>query len=230
MELILNLWLWPLDVDDVQIQAFARHLSADEIWRADAFVFEKDRRRFISGRGRLREILAAETGQAPENLRFDYDAGGKPHLGTGPVFNLSHSGGWAALVISPGPKIGLDIEAHRPVEKAVAEHFFSDSEQRALRELSEDVWLAGFFRCWTRKEAYLKACGTGLWCPLNSFDVTLGTGTDIRITRIDHPDRWTILHLDLGPDVTGAIAVQTADAIRVVYHGHEPPLIVAPSD
>ncbi len=232
MELTLDLWLWQLDVDDAEIQAFERHLSTDEISRGASFVFEKDRRRFIAGRGRLREIMGLETGQAPEKLRLEYDTGGKPYLSNGPAFNLSHSGGWAALVISPGPSIGVDIEAHRPVEKSVADHFFSPNEQTALHNLSDDAWLAAFFRCWTRKEAYLKACGTGLWSPLSSFDVTLDSDTDTRISRIahatDHPDLWTLLHLNLGPDFTGAIAVRAAVATRIVYHGHHPPLSVQP--
>lgn len=231
MEHSVDLWLWPLDTDIERFRALSLHLSADEADRAAAFVFERDRKRYIVGRGRMREILGALLDRPPQSLCFEYDAQGKPRLETGPPFNLSHSAGWAALAISPGPPIGVDIEAYRPIEKNVAEHFFSPKELEALHALPPQEWRAGFFRCWTRKEAYLKACGIGLWRPLDSFDVTLGSDDKPRITRIDDstddPAAWTLAHLDLGPDFVGAIAMQSAKPVRVVYRDHRPPLKLA---
>ncbi len=228
MTVLTDLWLWPLDIDETQYQALSRHLGADETGRAASFVFERDRRRFVAGRGRMRELLGALMGQRPGDLRFQYDERGKPRLPAGPPFNLSHSAGWAALAVSPGPAIGIDIEAHRAIERNVAEHFFSRHEVSALRALPAREWQAGFFRCWTRKEAYLKALGTGLWCPLDSFDVTLGPAEAPRILRIDagadRPGDWTLTHLDLGPGFVGAIALRAAAPVRVVYRDHRPPL------
>lgn len=232
MEIPVDLWLWPLDVDDARFHALSRHLSEDEASRAAAFVYERDRRRFVVGRGRLREILAITTGQSPGDVQFQYDALGKPGLASGPPFNLSHSAGWAALAISPGPAVGVDIEALRPIDRAVAERFFSPQEVAALSRLGTQEWPGGFFRCWTRKEAFLKACGTGLWQRLDSFDVTLGPDEEARVTRIDDgagvdvgpPEAWALAHLELGHGFAGAIALRTSGTIRVNYRDWKPPL------
>ena len=195
-------------------------------------MFERDRARFVAGRGRMREVMGEVMARSPASLRFVYDGQGKPGLEGGPAFNLSHSGGWAALAVSPGPAVGVDIERHRPIEHAVAERFFSPPERAALDGLSAHDWTAAFFRCWTRKEAFLKACGTGLWRRLDSFDVTLAQDEAARITRIDPEagsdaglvEEWTLAHLDLGPGFVGAIALRAPGTVRVIYRDCHPPL------
>jgi len=202
-----------------EADALAPHLSPDEAARAARFVFERDRIAYRIGRGRLREILGAHTGEAPEALRFTYGDHGKPALPGGPEFNLSHSGGLACLAISDRV-LGVDIEAHREIEEGVAERFFSPAEYAALSALPASGWTDGFFRCWTRKEAVVKAMGDGLSIPLDRFDVTLGPGEPPRMTRLD-PEHgaaagWRLAHLDLGPGMTGALAMETGgEALRI---------------
>ncbi|MBM2294814.1 4'-phosphopantetheinyl transferase superfamily protein [Sulfitobacter pseudonitzschiae] len=203
----VDLWLWSLEADT---QADRALLSPDERARADRFVKARDAALYIAGRSRLRRILAAETGRAPADLRFDYGAQGKPSLQNGPAFNLSHAGGMAALAVCETGVPGIDIEKIRPVEKEVATRFFSASENAALASLAPDEWLNGFYRCWTRKEAVIKAVGQGLSMPLDSFDVTLAPDVPAALTRIagGMAKDWHLTALDAGPGFMAALAMQ----------------------
>jgi len=209
----IDLWLWSLDQPG-QLPL----LSDDEKARAARFVRDRDRARYVAGRARLRKVLAGYAGIPPEALLFSYGAQDKPSLPGGPVFNLSHSDGWAALVVAPHPsdrelQLGVDIEAERPVEDGVAARFFSAREYASLSTLPAKNRMAGFFRCWTRKEAVIKAAGTGLSTPLDSFDVTLSPGDDARIERtsgdLEPAATWSLVHLDLAPRFVGAVAAVT---------------------
>lgn len=216
MTLDIDLWLWSLDQPGL-VPALSRLLSADEHARAVRFVRPGDTKHFVVGRGKMREILARYTGTPAETLSFSYGPQNKPDLPEGPAFNLSHSDGWAALVVAPGVAgtvpIGVDIEAERAVGDGVAARFFSASEYAALCALPARDWSSGFYRCWTRKEAVIKAAGSGLSTPLDSFDVTLTPGDPARITRVSGDlapvGTWSLCHLDLGPRFVGAIAAVT---------------------
>ena len=153
-----------------------RLLSDDEQAKADRFRFDRDRRRAIVRRAALRAIVAAYVNASPEELKFAYGAQGKPGLadpfsGSGIQFNVSFSGELAlcALALSP---LGIDLEACRHVENAalVAKHFFT-AQEIDVQNAAEDPNQV-FLRHWTRKEALIKATGSGLSVPLNSFDVS----------------------------------------------------------
>lgn len=175
--------------------------------RADRFVAEKHGQAYRAGRARLREILGGYLDQPPEALAFEYNAHGKPSLPDGPAFNLSHSGGWAALAVTDQP-IGVDIEAIRPVEAAVAKRFFTPVEQAALAAAGR--WDLAFFQIWTRKEAFVKACGPGLSMPLSDFDVSLEAP---RLTRLEggRAEEWIFHLFTAAPEIPGALVVQAKD-------------------
>lgn len=216
MGIEIDLWLWPLDMPPAREAELAALLSDDEEGRARAFVRPGHGRAFRVARGRMRQILAGYTGADPARFGFAYNPQGRPWLPGGPVFNLSHAGGWAALAVSARVPLGVDIEAYCEMEPAVAERFFSPTENAELAALPPAQWQAGFFRCWTRKEALVKACGMGLSMPLDSFDVSLTPGAVARVTRFDRPGQaardWRLIHLDLGPGMVGAIAVKAKGA------------------
>lgn len=213
----IDLYLWPLRGDEAAPSGAV--LSVEEEARAARFVQPRHAAEFRAARSGLRRVLGDCTGQRPDRLRFHYGPQGKPALDGGPAFNLSHSGGWAALCVGPaGAELGLDIEAHRPVEPAVAERFFAPAEIAALAGLQGTAWVQGFFRLWTRKEALIKALGSGLSCPLDSFDMT--AGAEPRLTRLEggRPEEWTMIDLAPGPAMAGALAVRAhgaAVAIRL---------------
>ena len=219
----VHVWSAPLDVSPSLLDRLATSLSADERARADRFRFERLRARYLAGRGVLRMLLARYVHRPAASLRFEYGAQGKPSLAISdaagvPRFNLAHAGGLALIAISSAREVGVDVEELRAMPDAmpVAERHFSAAERRTLRSLPDDARDASFFRCWTRKEAYIKAIGEGMSCPLDSFDVTLAPDEPARIVEIrgaaGEAGRWTLIHLSPAPGWIGAVAVRTPSA------------------
>lgn len=219
MTIRIDLWTWRLDQPAGTVATLARLLDAEETHRAAAFLRPGDGDRFTVGRGRLREILGHYVSTPPQTLRFGETGRKKPILPGGPAFNLSHSDGIAALAVAPDHSdlpLGIDIEAHRPIEPGLPGHVFSAAECQELSGLSGDAWRAGFFNAWTRKEAVIKAMGQGLLADLKGFDVTLAPGAPPRLTRSSPPlppvADWTLAALDIGPGFAGALAAVTGGA------------------
>jgi 4'-phosphopantetheinyl transferase len=180
-----------LERDIEEIRALRRLLSDTEQRRADGFVFDRDRNRFIVARARLREMLATRLGVRPESVELTYGVHGKPALarryaGSDLRFNVSHSDDVAVYAFSSGREIGVDIEAVRPIPDAddIAAQFFSLRENEAYLALDPTDKPLGFFCCWTRKEAFIKAIGDGLYHPLDSFDVSLAPDEPAKILRV----------------------------------------------
>jgi 4'-phosphopantetheinyl transferase len=215
----VELWVWPLDVGADERGRFYAMLSDDEVARAERFVFERDRHRYVTARGRMREILARLLGARPTDLRFAYSSHGKPSLPTEVHFNLSHSDALAALGVSRTHELGVDVEHVRPLKEDIAERFFSRAEVAALRAMPEHAQLDAFYRCWTRKEAVVKAIGEGLSRPLDSFDVTLDADA-ARLSRMEGesggPSAWQLAHFAPAPGFHGAIACRTGGGRLVV--------------
>lgn len=222
----LHLWLARLDLPDLPVGVLYQTLSPDEQERARRFRFGEDRRRFVVGRGVLRTILGSYTGAPPAQLRFAYSPAGKPRFApeTGQPaaslsFNLSHSGELALYAICLDRRVGVDIEQFRPqvAEDPIAERFFSPQEVDALRSLPPDEQAPAFFRCWTRKEAYVKACGEGLAIPLNRFVVTLRHGEPA--TLLDAGDEneqathWFLHSVDIAPGYEAAVAADSKPSL-----------------
>ncbi len=138
---------------------------------AHRLVRDVSRVRYVASHVGLRTRLAACTGERPEALRFAAGPQGKPSLvGGGLSFNLAHSGDWAALAVSTGGELGVDLEVFRQVRdaRAIARRYFAPSEHAAIEADEPDT---PFLRVWTRKEAVVKLIGTGLLQPLTSFAV-----------------------------------------------------------
>ena len=177
-------------------------LSPDERRRAARFHFERDRRRFAAARGILRAILGRYLGLDPSALGFAYGHHGKPALASpsaGPRFNVSHSGGLALLAFAAEHEVGVDVEQERPVPEmdSIRERNFSARENAELGVLPEAERGRAFFRCWTRKEAFIKAIGDGLSYPLDAFDVTVAPGEPARLLRVGgDPDAARRFHLE----------------------------------
>ena len=211
----VDVWLARLDPPAESIGRLWRTLSADECARADRFYLPRDRSRFVAARWTLREILSYYLEEAPDALGFSYNAYGKPALvgAAGLCFNLSHSHDLAVYAVARGREVGVDVEQVRAelATQEIAEHFFSPGEIVALRALPAEQRVAGFFNCWTRKEAYIKARGMGLSLALDRFDVSLAPGASAALLAVrDEPDeagRWTLCAIDPDPGYVAALAV-----------------------
>jgi 4'-phosphopantetheinyl transferase len=174
----IDVWRVRLD-ETVNSETETTILSPDEIDRANRFHFERDRNRFSRCRSALRQLIASYLSIASADIRFDYLASGKPQLAgdqnpRGLQFNVSHSAEMALIAVGSEHRIGIDIERIRTdVDTiALAARCFSQRERDGLRELPLPLRTSGFYACWTRKEAFLKATGDGLSFPLENFSVT----------------------------------------------------------
>jgi len=205
-------------VEDRNRAAFAL-LCAAERQRAGRFAFERDRRRYIAARAHLRRLLGERLGEAPEAIEFVYGRRGKPALAPRLAasrlrFNLAHCGDVAVYAFAQGREIGVDVEEVRALHDAdhVAARFFSPRENQDYQALGAAQRAQGFFNCWTRKEAFIKALGGGLHVPLGCFDVTLVPGEPARILRLGRrPGEgcgWQLVDLQPAPGFAGAAVVR----------------------
>jgi 4'-phosphopantetheinyl transferase len=192
-----------LDLASAEVERLALLLAPEERARAARFAFARDRRRFIVRRARLRETLAAATGTAPERLVYTENGYGKPVLPGGAVhFSASHSHELWVVALS-AQELGVDIEHHQPELdwRDLAAGLFRADERAALDALAPDDAVRGFFDCWARKEAFVKAIGKGLSYPLDAFAVSVTREARL----LAGADGWAMTGLPLAEGYSGAV-------------------------
>jgi 4'-phosphopantetheinyl transferase len=212
-------WVVSTDIAAEEFRHYRAILSIDERARADRFVFELDKTRFVASHGQMRLKLGEYCDTRPENLQFRAGIHGKPYLAdpiTPLQFNLSHSGSLAVLAVTHGSPCGVDIEIVRSKinTEAIAGRFFCVHENAWLQSLPAPKARPGFFRLWSVKEAILKAAGKGLSQPLSSIDTTnLILGTATRISLPDGGSRtraFWVKEVNVAAGYTAAVALETA--------------------
>jgi 4'-phosphopantetheinyl transferase len=217
---VVQIWATWLDLPAYLRKQLEDTLAPDEHNRAMRMVFERDRQAHIASRGILRQILAQYLGVAPQSLVFQYNEQGKPSLadncgGDWLNFNVSHSGSLVLYAFRLEGVVGIDVEKVREVEdmNQIAASTFSAVENLHFQSLPVPQQVEAFFNCWTRKEAFIKAVGTGLSYPLTSFDVTLRPDEPARFVRIEgeSSDHWTLIDLRPYQGFIGAVAVPASE-------------------
>lgn len=210
----VHVWRISLDCDPVVRSRLEGTLAADELARADRFFSQVDRNHFVVARGFLRELLGTYLRLAPSKIQFYYGHNGKPALNvethSPPLqFNLSHSGGLAVCAFSIERRLGVDVELVRPQIAAedIAVRYFSPRELAELRKLPQVMQAEGFFSCWTRKEAYVKAHGAGLTIPLESFAVSLAPEDPVELQSQDS-NEWSMHSFKPSEGYVAAIVVE----------------------
>ncbi len=210
-----HVWLARLKASEEDIARAAALLSAEEEERARRFRFERHRRRFVMAHAALRTILGRYLGASPGEVAFRHGPRGKPYLNEPEPriqFNLAHSGELALAAITKEGEIGADIEIHRGMPEGVARRFFSAAENAALTSLPPRERERAFFRCWTRKEAFLKATGEGLSFGLDNFTVSLLP--DEPAALLDLPggaseaSRWSMANIAVADNCSAAITAR----------------------
>jgi len=213
----VHVWAIWLKAPAALNRAYRQLLSPLEIARADRFVFEHLTRSYELSQGALRLLLASSLKCRPQEVAFRFAARGKPMLeGDSRIrFNMAHSRDLALYALTFDCEIGVDVEEVRDVPEIerIAAHYFCKAEASELKAIgAKTPTREAFFRCWTRKEAYIKAIGDGLYFPLDQFQVTLSADTPAKFVHIGNHTgvaaQWALQHLDPAPNYIGALAYQ----------------------
>ncbi len=192
-------------------------LTSDERQRATAFHRPRDRDRFVAARATLRLLLGRYVHEAPGALRFAYGRHGKPAVRRTAAqasanFSVSHAGSMIVYAVAQGVAVGVDVEdVRRDVPHApLAARFFSARERDSVLAAPSDARATAFFRCWTRKEAYLKGTGDGTCAPLHRCDASRAPEQPVHtLDRSDRwtPTRWHVYDVDVGHQYAASVAI-----------------------
>jgi 4'-phosphopantetheinyl transferase len=216
-----------VDIRDIMV-ACTNLLSAPEQARAEKFKFARDRDLFVATHVALRSILARYLKQSAMDIDFGTGPNGKPSLAAGSSrhvsFNLSHSGGLAMIAVASCREVGVDVELIKQdfAFDEIAERFFTAREVAALRALPDDVRCQGFFKCWTSKEAFLKAKGTGLSGELDEIEITLDQDGQVQIAA--SIPGWSLAEINPGEDYVAALVTQ-GEPVRIHLYQWTPQLL-----
>jgi 4'-phosphopantetheinyl transferase len=224
--------LWRVDLEAVASEEaqWSAILSPEEQARAVRFHFQEHRQYFTATRAILRRILASYLDCGARDLTFVISPKNKPSLGGAHAnrclsFNISHSGHIAVLAFTRNRQVGVDVEhVRRDFDtNAIATRFFSTVEQEQLASLPLEERHDAFFRCWTRKEAYIKATGEGLSLPLHQFDVCIASGSQdaLLATRPETMEvrRWSLRDVAVKPGYAAALCISGTDWNLIDWSG-----------
>jgi 4'-phosphopantetheinyl transferase len=223
----VKVWRAHLDtLSPAEVGELSNLLDAGEQARAARFHFEQDRRNYAASHGLLRHLLGAALEMPAAALAFEPGVHGKPAISPAlalnrtPRFNLSHSAGWAMFALAWDCEVGIDLESIARLKREedglarLAARVLSARELPIWQALPETEREAAFLRAWTRKEAYAKATGRGLFEEVIRTDVALDATAPISLLtlRSSHGDeimRDWILHDLPAPDgFAAALAVE----------------------
>jgi 4'-phosphopantetheinyl transferase len=222
----VHVWANWLTAPDEVNRVYRSLLLAEEIARADKFAFEHLKRDYEVSQGGLRLLLARYLRCLPRDLEFTFGTKGKPALrGDSHLkFNLSNSGELVLYTFAVDCELGVDVEQVRGMTDLdqIASRYFCEAEASELLSIKGgQARQEAFYRCWTRKEAYIKAIGSGLALPLDQFQVTLLPDEAPRFVHIGEnakaANEWTLQHLNPAPGYIGALAYH-AVARNIVFH------------
>jgi len=209
-----HFWRVPVESTPGADARWRELLQPDERRKLARFHFEEDARREAVNRGALRLLLGSYLGIGPGSVAFVAGAKGKPAIagefpGGRIEFNVAHSGEWVVIAFARGGRVGVDVEKWREIEAdQILGDFFRPEERQEWIEWPEAEREAAFFRAWTLKEAYLKALGTGLSKPLQSFRVRLARSTEPALISCEDDEaaasRWNLTSLEIAPRYSAA--------------------------
>ena len=224
----VHVWytLAPRELEADVSARFRDLLLPHERARHERFVQEKDRCQYLLGKVLVRSVLSRYHPRPPQSWTFATTAHGKPVLAEPPderlCFNLSHTEGLVACAVSGAGEVGIDVEnRRRAVTMDLARRYFAPPEVAFLEGTPAERQQHVFFRFWTLKEAYVKACGLGLSLPLEQFAFRLADDQAPRIAFTpelnDDPEGWQFFL----PDVPSehhqmAVAVQCHAPVELV--------------
>jgi 4'-phosphopantetheinyl transferase len=205
-------------------------MSDDEQVRARRFVRVEDQHSFTAAHGALRLLLGAMLDASPQSFTFAANAYGKPSLAPelGVEFNMSHSGGIVLIGFARRIPIGVDVEAVRPMAEraAIVRRYFHPAEAADFARVPPAEAEGAFFRCWSRKEAVVKALGFGMSLDLHRYRVSCIPGAEPEVLALEGDEapqeNWSLIDLDPGPGHAGAVAARCRP-LNVIRAEFDPP-------
>jgi 4'-phosphopantetheinyl transferase len=215
----VHVWQAHFQPSMVSDRKFLERLSRDEMEKAQRYIRQSDRDRYIFSHGLLRSLLGAYVGCAPQQLVFETEQDGKPFLAASNSsdsirFNMSHSENMVLIGVTRGIEVGIDVEHIRriPDARQIVNSIFSVDERKFLNSVPPGEFEEGFFAYWTSKEAFLKGIGKGLLYPLDRFSVTFSCGESDGLVYVhgdsDDAHCWKVIKLSPGPGYSGALALK----------------------
>jgi 4'-phosphopantetheinyl transferase len=202
-----SIHIWGIHVPGIldRLDALYAVLSAREQEKASRFRRETDRESSIAARGALRTLLSGYTGIPASGIDFHYSENGKPHLAVGGVeidFNVSHSVDWVVLAFGRDRNIGVDVEKIKweMDVMSIASRFFAPTEVALVENAADKHTM--FFQLWARKEAYVKASGSGIFQGLGNFSVPMAGGA---LPEKAEQDGWIFQRLEAGSKYAAAV-------------------------
>jgi 4'-phosphopantetheinyl transferase len=205
-----------VDVWQAELSALSNVcLSPDEQQRADSIRHLRTKQQFTVGRSLLRQILAAYLGSVPLSLEITNGVHGKPMLVGGALhFNLSHSGDQMLIAVSPDHQVGIDVEHIHSIENIdrIVQDFFAPREIEAFLGLPETHKQAAFFATWARKEAFIKALGSGFGAISRTFAVSIDPAAPPQLLDCPVPlgtaADWQFYDLKAGAGYAACLVIQ----------------------
>jgi 4'-phosphopantetheinyl transferase len=207
---VLDVYYGTVPTDRSVLRALSAVLDADDQRSIARYRQERDRAVRSFARASLRIVLGQRLGIRAESVRIHREVRGKPFIQGGPAFNLSHSADRILIGVASGGKVGVDLELVRPLNdlSGLARSVFSAAEMESLMDCPAGVRLRGFYRGWTRKEAYVKGLGTGLGAALDQFTVCIDAECEDALlsARAEDGVSWRVQPVQVADDCEAAVA------------------------
>ena len=212
----VDIWSGRLTLAPETLQTLYAILDDSERQKAQTFKSGLMRDRFIAVRSLLRQTLAHYLKVQPAGLQFDIGEYGKPFLACGSLhFNLSHTGDYMLIAVANFPDIGVDIEKliQRSSLDAIAKRVFSEGELKLWRQLAPEQQLTGFYRLWTKKEAFVKAVGRGIALGMELCEFELEQGGQLIAIPAEYEPvcDWRVTELEVFCGLSAALVAKSRD-------------------
>ena len=214
--------------DDKLLSQYHSLLGEEEKQRLERFHFKKDQHNYLISHALVRLVLSEYADLKPEAWQFQKNSHGRPDIkqaanDTSLKFNLTHTKGLCACVVTCGAECGIDAEIvnRKNNLKKIAQRMFADSELDTMKSLHGWEFREAFFRFWTLRESYVKALGTGLAGSSKAFHFCIDDKAEIEFKNSEadlDKEQWQFALLEPTENHIAAVALRhtTQDKLNIV--------------
>lgn len=212
-----DVWKFNMHLLHGQFYSLFSFLTKDETKRYGKLIDTSKQRNHMACRGLLRLVVSLYTMQDPKQIQFSYSSHGKPFVLGHPncLFNLTHSGNWLYIIVSPYHEVGIDCEmiTHKNIGK-LAKHILNPIDYDQFKELPQQDQIKRLVQAWTQKEAFIKAIGKGLFYQrLKDINVDMSCTINPNISNSYDGDNWITKTLNTWDDHITSICYETGEKI-----------------